>query len=81
MAQARAKTFTVEGGWPFPVDMLRYDVCYPATEQDSVEMATACDHRALKMSSRPIRRVTLNTLGINRPTVGRWESFGWKVVS
>jgi len=81
MPTNKMTTFTVEGTYPFPVDMLRYDACYPVTTEDAVELGTACDHRALKMSSRPIRRVTLGTMRQNRPTTGRWESFGWKVIS
>ena len=30
----RSYTFTVEGTGMFPVDMLRYDNCWPRTEQD-----------------------------------------------
>lgn len=61
--------FTVEGSGVFPYDMLRYDRCWPAHESpDSVQIGR---------TSRP-RQVTLR--GLQPATVGRWESFGWKVV-
>ena len=74
------KTFTVEGTYPFPVDMLRYDQCWPSREsEDSVQLSEAMMLRKTSDPNRK-RRVRLTTNAINRPTVGRWESFGWKVV-
>lgn len=66
--------FTVEGHGEFPLDMLRYDRCWPKTEAD--------DSRAMESSylSSPVRRVTLVTISEGAPTVGRWESFGWRIV-
>jgi hypothetical protein len=66
--------FTVEGSGIFPLDMLRYDRCYPRSENDA---NTAQDGR--------VRR-QVELLAPNRaeaywqPTAGRWESFGWKVL-
>lgn len=72
-------TFTVEGGGPFPIDMLRYDQCWPRSEGE--------DSRAIEQSFPQGRRVTgaryrvtLVTHASNRPTGARWESFGFKVV-
>ena len=72
-AKAQAKTpkfveFIVEGDGVFPIDMLRYDVCLPASEADSNEMNL----------DRKLRAVTLR--GPRKPTTARWESFGWKVI-
>jgi len=61
--------FTVTGTGQFPVDMLRYDSCWPATESDST-----------RLGGGPVmepRSVTVR--GLRRPTVGRWKSFGWSV--
>lgn len=67
--------FTVEGSDTFPYDMLRYDSCYPRSQDDVTNMATP----------QSARQVTLNTTGWSRlsakVTMARWESFGWKVVS
>jgi hypothetical protein len=64
--------FQVQGNGEFPVDMLRYDSCWPAREAtDSI--AISASHRA-KVS----RTITL--IGLREPTEGRWKSFGWKVL-
>lgn len=80
MPTKKPDTFTVEGTYPFPVDMLRYDACYPLTSHDAVQMAAMIQFpRRADSKDRP-RQVTLRTHAYGRPTVGRWESFGWHVV-
>lgn len=76
--------FQVYGGAaPFPIDMLRYDGCYPATEADSaaitrsffpIDMLGRDDQRG--------RHITLEKHSTRRrwePTYGRWNSFLWHV--
>jgi len=58
----------VIGRGRFPTDMLRYDGACPATESDSVAIE-ATGLRAVRLESRV------------QPTIGRWSSFGWVVVS
>lgn len=68
------RRFTVEGAGPFPLDMLRYDRCTPDTEADALRAQDTHGGR---------RKVVLQRLIDSPfwvPTVGRWESFGWKVV-
>lgn len=60
--------FTVEGRGYFPLDMLRYDACYPATSEDATNLA-----------AKDFRKVTLISTIIAEPTAGRWQSFGWQV--
>ena len=67
--------FIVEGKGSFPIDMLRYDHCYPS-DMDSI----------LALANRgSSRRVTLGTAHPTKALTGitpaRWESFGWRVVS
>lgn len=66
--------FTVEGSGTFPYDMLRYDSCYPRSDDDVTNMVTP----------QAARQVTLNTTSWSKTRAGttpaRWESFGWKVV-
>lgn len=63
-------TFTVSGRGSFPLDMLRYDHCWPHTGHD-VDMLTEAGPR----------RVVLATAHSNkhehRITPDRWNSFGW----
>jgi hypothetical protein len=65
----------------FPLDMLRYDSCLPATEADS---------RAIENSvsgDGPTTRVTLKRFARDddrfstRTALDRWLSFGWRVVA
>ena len=63
----------VEGSGSFPIDMLRYDSCFPLREQDSALLA---EHHNEK------RRVIVVRRGVNEnaASVKRWESFLWRVV-
>ena len=63
--------FPVTGSGQFPVDMLRYDSCYPHS-QDSVVALSEKNTRTVVLA-RAVKRVT------DTPTIARWESFGWKV--
>lgn len=83
MKNPKVLTFEVEGRGSFPLDMLRYDACYPSSEQNShlIEYNPWADD--LKSSKRTVRlmhRVLKDEYLGNYPTKGRWESFGWKVV-
>lgn len=70
-----AAVFPVEGNGVFPLDMLRYDACWPYTEsQDSTALGGAWHDAKL-------RRVVLQTNSPTAPTEGRWKSFGWRVVA
>ena len=69
--------FYVEGQGPFPIDMLRYDRAWPDSEPDAYSISRTFDHYLPpKGTSRAIRLAMFDNHG---PTVGRWDSFGWKV--
>lgn len=77
MAKEIRYEFTVEGIWDFPIDMLRYDMCWPEHEtSDSVNIAES--FRPSRKKSEPTR---ICLVGLREPTDGRWSSFGWRVVS
>ena len=67
----------VVGSGPFPVDMLRYDKCYPDTERD----ATAIVHsvKILPLEDRPTSVDVVQQHLSVRPnwTPERWATFGW----
>lgn len=69
MTRMSLKTYTVYGGGQFPLDMLRYDCAWPATQED----VAAIDYHA----DRGRRSVVLNSY--SEPTVARWNSFMWSV--
>lgn len=68
---------TVEGRGAFPVDMMRYDTCYPATESDANAI------RESFADPSGVTRVRLNRRSVSdrEPQYARWESFGWRVVA
>ena len=68
--------FFVIGDGEFPIDMLRYDRCFPATEEDTWEITRSFRDPLAK------RRIELIRVGRNPvgPTVERWQGkFLWKV--
>lgn len=62
----RFHRYTVSGGGSFPLDMIRFDRCWPRASRD-VE----------KLDSKELRKVEL--ISIAAPTIARWNSFGWQV--
>ena len=64
----------------FPLDMLRYDCCYPVTSGGTIDPATVSeDTREVQ-----VRRVTdtrFHGRGWEPFTVRRWRSFGVTVVA
>ena len=62
--------FTVTGSLAFPIDMLRYDRCWPESGADAAEIEAS-----LSRSER--RSFTVRLVSINYPTPARWDSFCW----
>lgn len=65
----------------FPIDMLRYDSCFPLTEDDSHMI-----ERAVRGDSDPRAPILLARRFADsydakdwRPSTDRWESFGWRI--
>lgn len=69
-------TFKVSGTGTFPIDMLRYDQCWPKTEShDTLAISNSFNPRNIGAPWV----ITLVTTRASGPTVDRWASFGWKV--
>jgi hypothetical protein len=65
------------GSGRFPVDMLRYDACFPAEERESFQIETPC---GLEGYTRP--RAIILARYKEQPgswTPERWMSFGWSI--
>jgi hypothetical protein len=71
--------FTVEGRGFFPIDMLRYDACWPMTQEDVCRMTLDGTTRGMMPADRPAVKVRMASH--REPTAARWASFGWKVVA
>lgn len=71
----RVYHFIVTGNGPFPLDMLRYDAAWPRTTDDALVIARTFKDRGPEVA-------TVVSLTSHTPaTVGRWHSFGWKVIA
>jgi hypothetical protein len=68
--------YLVVGKGAFPIDMLRYDNCWPATADDSamIPLSSRSDYGTSPRDAIPIK-----LRGLLPPTEARWNSFGWRV--
>jgi len=68
----------------FPIDMLRYDSCYPENEMESVSRINETLSEFIKakdFTAKPIALIHLSHGNKNwQPTEARWNSFGYKVI-
>ena len=80
MARAKLTVITVQGIGNFPIDMLRYDCCFPQGSEDVGQIVYSADYhlRADALLKKVPFKVTL-VCASGRYTPGRWSSFGWKV--
>lgn len=80
--------FKVQGCGTFPTDMLRYDSCSPVGVEDVLNISLHsydCDMEEWAATRsvvlmRIITSVPKAQAEAQGVTVGRWASFGWKVV-
>ncbi len=76
--------FTVEGRGRFPIDMLRFDRCWPRDTDATANIDWAMYPELDAKRNIGPYRVTLLHNDERRhwePTAARWSSFGWSVVS
>lgn len=73
---AKQYEFTVEGRGEFPLDMLRYDRCWPKRESEDVG-AIEKSFRQTQLGAADLYAVRLR--GLREPEAARWKSFGWRV--
>ena len=73
--------FTVRGNGYFPIDMLRYDTCFPKT----TEAAQRLIHPAAFEEPDELVEVQLGVFHKHKNhhglTPARWLSFGWEIIS
>lgn len=72
----------VSGHGEFPIDMLRYDLCSPATEEDSNSIRRTINNYSNNNWVIFVKRPLLERRAKNDVvfTIGRWQSFGCKIV-
>lgn len=69
----KQKVFTVIGKFSFPIDMLRYDCCYPADQESVIQIMNSQN-----IGTNNVFKV--NLISDRSPTKNRWSSFLWKVL-
>ena len=65
---------------PFPLDMLRYDRCFPVGNEAVASMGESVDTQLRKLSREEeadLLRVELASLC--KPSQDHWASFGWDI--
>ena len=67
--------YEVQGSGVLPLDMLRYDSAWPADQQSVSRMSGGF---LMDRQAQPRRTIRLGSY--RRPTVDRWNSFGWTVL-
>lgn len=77
MARTLIYTYQVTGRLGFPIDMLRHDQAFPNGSDDAI----AISFWASLMSKGSAKTPIINLCGLCEPTEGRWESFGWRIIS
>jgi hypothetical protein len=69
-------------GIPFPVDMLRYDGLHPRSEEDSGKIVQSMGRFGVPpMDEVGNIHLVKDTYKNWTPTIDRWKSFVWRVVS
>lgn len=71
-----SQSIAIQGHGSFPIDMLRYDSCYPDSSEDASKIHDSLE----KFESKTIRVRRLVDSKKKMWTFDRWKSFGWTFV-
>jgi len=69
--------YYVTGSGQFPFDMLRFDLCWPATGDDAALMENPIEWREIRYGERKLRSIKMRSY--KEPTIARGSSFTWSV--
>ncbi len=76
----KSVSFIVRGWGAFPLDMLRYDSCWPKGPRD-VEAMMDSELVRDEKNARLERNVELTSESPYSPNEKRWASFSWPVIA
>lgn len=68
---------------PFPLDMLRYDGCFPMSQEDVDKISISLDRETSQDERFNLGSIILGHHASSKawkPTYERWESMGWQVM-
>lgn len=75
------RTFTVRGRGEFPLDMLRYDTCWPRRGEDVHRIEPSYATGEGDLSKREVNLAMYTPIKRGPFTTWeRWNSFGWQVI-
>jgi hypothetical protein len=63
----------------FPLDMLRYDCCWPRNSEDASSINLTFSER-YQAEKAAVVELSCEYHKDWKPTAKRWESFGWEVI-
>ncbi len=76
------REYRVAGHGDFPVDMLRYDSCWPADGDSAFKLVLPLYEQTNDGQRNWLRKTrVLRLRSYSNPTDARWSSFGWMVVN
>lgn len=87
MAKLWSHSVTVQGRGSFPIDMLRYDCCWPRDQEAAAHLSSSLARWARPDTAdgqeqvRSVEVTTVRSLKAYPFTDARWASFGWVVDS
>lgn len=64
----------------FPLDMLRYDACWPQTTESASLISMTLTREFSQKDWKELGKPVIELMGISAPTNDRWKSFGWEVI-
>jgi hypothetical protein len=71
--------FIAKGTSAFPVDMLRYDACWPNDGESATNIILSGKPNLRRAADGNIVIWIVSLTSIGTPTVERWSSFGWSI--
>ena len=74
-------TFKVKGSGTFPVDMLRYDTCYPKDSRDALRIGGLEGSDEVGVKSIVYLQINHGRKNDAHITPERWKSFGWEAIT
>lgn len=80
MAKMLKQTFRVIGRSSFPLDMLRYDRCFPDTQTDVAKIELARNGNCHEHEALEITLARFVSRAKDQPTLALWNSFLWSVI-
>jgi hypothetical protein len=81
MASVYQHEITVQGTGPFPLDMLRYDACWPRTQSAVDAIHASIQGPRITEKEYTVELACVSNTKLSCWATERWASFGWAVIA